>query len=89
MALTLKEKSNLLLPLTYTFTATNIQTKEIITFVLVDISLYPNRYNLFELDGTLFTENEYVYSVSQNLGLVVETGKLLAYKQNVTDVYFN
>jgi len=89
VALTLREKSNTLIPLTYTFSATNIQTNEVISFALTDISLYPNRYNFFEIDGTLFSENEYIYSVSQDLGEVVETGKLLAYKENVTDVYFS
>lgn len=88
VALTLREKSSTTLPYTYTFTATNIQTNEAISFALTDISLYPTRYNLFTIDGTLFDENEYIYSVQQNGGSIVETGKLLAYKDNITDVFF-
>lgn len=49
VALTLSELSTISNP-RFLFTLTNKQSKEIVSFIGVDSSLYPYRYNLFEIE---------------------------------------
>lgn len=88
IAVTAKEKSDLSISLNYSFKATNLQTGNLVAFPLTNISLFTNRYDLFEIDGNLFEENEYLYEIIQTENQkVVETGKLLVISSINTDIY--
>lgn len=82
IVVTLNEKKTQSNP-TYTFIATHVTTKEVISFDLgTDSSAYPDRYNEFTINTsqkfTTATDGQYQYSIIQkNGGLEVECGKLL------------
>jgi hypothetical protein len=87
--LTLQELSDLNEPLNYTMVATSIETNEEVTIELTDLSDYPERYNVFDLDASLFEANEYIYIVNQENYGEVEKGKLLVINSEDTDIYYD
>lgn len=100
IALTLNEKANLDLAINWLFRFVNEQSKKEYFCFLSDLSVSPNRYNLFHLyEGTDITlpVGEYTYFVYQkeiqnedySTGILCEIGKAKCYTDAPIENTFN